>query len=880
MADFEVTGRADFSPIDRALQNTQNKVQTLGQKFDQLKGLISGLAIGAAIRSAINFADAMSDIAAETNVAVGTLLGFSQAVLLSGGDAEKANTAVQKLVQSIGEAATGSKTTQKAFKDVGVTIRDLETLSEGDILQKTIEGLGALEKKSATAAATIKKELFGKAFAGVSIGNVADQLGPAIKAQQDYARSVQKAAELQDKLDQAFFRLKTSVLQAIEPIANFVNQLKPEQIQSIVDSIVKLGSAFVVIGSSLVVLEKLAGVFVLIGGLVASTKVGFASIAAGFASISKTAQIAFSYVSRFFRVTPMFAEAGGVVARLGVLFSSLAARLPFLAAGLAAVAVGGAALIKPLLIVAAAIWGINEALKAFSGKGLLDWFDELVIKSEAFVTGNFPRIAAAIRSMREMMGMAPSPTAARDAEINAKYQEQVAQDMADSQKKLWKNQEKVRDVVNATAKAMAEFKNQQNQAFQTTREDLQLMQARYEFEKSLISVNGELLNLSEDQINEQRLLQALDEQRMQTIRGIKREIEGLQIAARFDEGGESLAKIKVLQEQINKINKEYEFQHNGIVGSFRALQAAQATAKILEEDRARTLENITNSMDKQVNRANALKTALLGVGDQIKQAQFEKGLIGKSPLETDLEKIKFDAQKAGEEALRAFAEGFDQEDATSAQIEEFLAGTERIKQQYLNLAKVQADNVKANYEYANSWAAGWKEAFDSYTKEAEGAANIAKNSFNAVSQNMNSAIDNFVQTGKFKFNDFATSVIKDLAAIQLKAAASQALGGLLNVVGTTVGKMFGFANGGTPPVNKPSIVGERGPELFIPKSAGTIVPNDKMGVNGTVNAPVNNTYITNNIQAVDAKSVAQLFAENRRTLLGTVRLAEKELSYR
>ena len=38
-----------------------------------------------------------------------------------------------------------------------------------------------------------------------------------------------------------------------------------------------------------------------------------------------------------------------------------------------------------------------------------------------------------------------------------------------------------------------------------------------------------------------------------------------------------------------------------------------------------------------------------------------------------------------------------------------------------------------------------------------------------------------------------------------------------------------FAAGGRPPVGRPSIVGERGPELFVPSTAGTIIPNHKMG---------------------------------------------------
>lgn len=38
-----------------------------------------------------------------------------------------------------------------------------------------------------------------------------------------------------------------------------------------------------------------------------------------------------------------------------------------------------------------------------------------------------------------------------------------------------------------------------------------------------------------------------------------------------------------------------------------------------------------------------------------------------------------------------------------------------------------------------------------------------------------------------------------------------------------------FAMGGRPPTNRPSLVGELGPELFWPKTAGTIVPNDALG---------------------------------------------------
>ena len=51
--------------------------------------------------------------------------------------------------------------------------------------------------------------------------------------------------------------------------------------------------------------------------------------------------------------------------------------------------------------------------------------------------------------------------------------------------------------------------------------------------------------------------------------------------------------------------------------------------------------------------------------------------------------------------------------------------------------------------------------------------------------------------------------------------------------------LTGFANGGRPPVGKASIVGERGPELFVPSTAGTIVPNNQLGASSTSNVVIN-----------------------------------------
>ena len=66
------------------------------------------------------------------------------------------------------------------------------------------------------------------------------------------------------------------------------------------------------------------------------------------------------------------------------------------------------------------------------------------------------------------------------------------------------------------------------------------------------------------------------------------------------------------------------------------------------------------------------------------------------------------------------------------------------------------------------------------------------------------------------------AVVANTAALAAQATASGG-GGIASAIGGLAG--FGlFAGGGDPPVGVASIVGENGPELFIPHSAGTIIP--------------------------------------------------------
>ena len=154
--------------------------------------------------------------------------------------------------------------------------------------------------------------------------------------------------------------------------------------------------------------------------------------------------------------------------------------------------------------------------------------------------------------------------------------------------------------------------------------------------------------------------------------------------------------------------------------------------------------------------------------------------------------------------------------------------------------------------------------------------------FDSVFGNLTSAIDNFVKTGKLNMKDLARSVIQDLIAIQMKAAALRFLnfafssfggGGPTPYQPAAVTGMPGYADGGSPQVGRPSIVGERGPEIFVPRTAGTIIPNHALGNMGST------TNVTNNyINAIDTKSFEDRLLGSSNAVWAANQYANKSLA--
>lgn len=141
-----------------------------------------------------------------------------------------------------------------------------------------------------------------------------------------------------------------------------------------------------------------------------------------------------------------------------------------------------------------------------------------------------------------------------------------------------------------------------------------------------------------------------------------------------------------------------------------------------------------------------------------------------------------------------------------------------------------------------------------------------------------------------KFSDVLKGLERDIARIILRMTVTKPLenalqgalgggGGLFSIFGgggsgggsssgivegewdwmkDIFGSLPGFADGGRPPVGVPSMVGERGPELFVPDRAGTIVPNHALRSGGDTFHVSEHFHFTGDVTAQTRAEVLRL----------------------
>jgi len=163
-----------------------------------------------------------------------------------------------------------------------------------------------------------------------------------------------------------------------------------------------------------------------------------------------------------------------------------------------------------------------------------------------------------------------------------------------------------------------------------------------------------------------------------------------------------------------------------------------------------------------------------------------------------------------------------------------------------------------------------KEKVTEELKKQQEETDKLKDKMTAVGEEIEGSIKNNLReaiTGAQSFGEAMTNVLNKIRDKIIDAQIDKLIGGFGEAfgkgasggekkgLGGFLGGILGglFANGGRPPVGKASVVGERGPELFVPKIAGTIIPNNAIGGGGdsitnmvTVNVDANSSNVSGN----------------------------------
>jgi len=124
---------------------------------------------------------------------------------------------------------------------------------------------------------------------------------------------------------------------------------------------------------------------------------------------------------------------------------------------------------------------------------------------------------------------------------------------------------------------------------------------------------------------------------------------------------------------------------------------------------------------------------------------------------------------------------------------------------------------------------------DRITEAAKETKRVMEELGKSIATGISDALVDVLMQAK-SISDVVNALLNDMARQFLRLGINTALkasfGGIFDALPS-------FAQGGRPPIGKMSLVGEKGPELFIPDTAGTIIPNNQLGSGGGGNVVVN-----------------------------------------
>jgi lambda family phage tail tape measure protein len=386
----------------------------------------------------------------------------------------------------------------------------------------------------------------------------------------------------------------------------------------------------------------------------------------------------------------------------------------------------------------------------------------------------------------------------------------------------------------------------------------------------------------------------LETERLKARSAAARDVGGAKENIEDYEKAGGLAKVKQITMATEKLKADIKYTTS--LASLNEIEKIEAEAqKAIAEKRA-----------EFENKSGAEKRAMGGLlAKQLAQEELdieakknEKIRLIRQKEKIDINKYQMDEQKQAEDASNQFAiaQAYKRQAALEkTQSLEMDKEELQLKQQmiYASEKELQLAQLALKYKRlreadgSNLDQLKQQEAIEKFNIETRDAMKKTSEVFDSVWGNMSSAIDNFVKTGKLSMKDFARSVIQDLIAIQMKAAALSILRMMFGgnpLASSSYGYSGGLeehvfnpgqrrASGGSVTNNTPYLVGEKGPELFMPSGSGTIIPNNEVSQMGGV------TNVTNNyINAIDTKSFEERLLGSSSAIWAANKYGEKNLS--
>lgn len=323
-----------------------------------------------------------------------------------------------------------------------------------------------------------------------------------------------------------------------------------------------------------------------------------------------------------------------------------------------------------------------------------------------------------------------------------------------------------------------------------------------------------------------------------------------------DRGADSLA---ALTAQIREVNEAYLTLRTTSTDTAKDSIAAAELHMRIETQLAQTLRNIPANDPRReqiIAQTRALEEARARYDDFKKAMQF-----------ADQTQAKFgDGTREHVETMRLLNEALETGRLTQDAYAAAVTGANEA-------LAAQRDRALEAQGGMAGFGAGFNSAMRAYEK-SNSTFRQGGQLFEGTVTLMSDALTRFVETGELSFKRLGASFASMIAQMAFKAAAS----GLMKIGGellsSALSSIIGgfFAEGGRPPVGKPSIVGERGAEVFVPDVAGTVYNQAQLASMGGSTVVIEQHFAS----GVSGPSRAQWMAWQRDTVTAAVAAVRME----